>query len=595
MEFFYKKNKNNNLFSNLEKDINGRFEKTQNYIPIYSRYFSLNQTNWNAINLNNNKLITQIERRENDNNFIVRLNNGKTIHSFFKLAPLLDPVRYMVGKYKDISVNNTPINEKLPQYNVDTYSKIDDANNMAYTDGFFTYLSSKLKSTYYNPHCVEFYGSYLSIKNGFKVNVYDDIEYLYDSEYFLENLDKDFTINGDVDNEILNFDTRKNKQRIRLDKTLDNISISSLNTCDLNEVFKINEMNDNILHLSDVKNIDDFVLDKEWEEEQKCNKSIQNKTVSTCSSRTSCTSKTFSEIHNCEDDIKTSIQNKTHSDEDNETDISSVNSDDTEYLEAEFKKFPVQIIAMEKMHMTLDTYMENYTISKREWLSIFMQIFMILLTYKKAFEFTHNDLHTNNIMFNETDEEYLYYKFNKIFYKVPTYGKIYKIIDFGRSIYKFKGKLICSDSYHEDGDAATQFNFGPYYNKDKPEIKPNYAFDICRLACSLYDNFVDNDHELSKLSEEEKNEYVSDKSELKEIEELIIEWCKDDLHKNILYKKNGKDRYPGFKLYKMITRTVHNHTPERQLERKIFKQFSTKLRNINRQKLINIDAIKSEV
>ena len=37
------------------------------------------------------------------------------------------------------------------------------------------------------------------------------------------------------------------------------------------------------------------------------------------------------------------------------------------------------------------------------------------------------------------------------------------------------------------------------------------------------------------------------------------------IKKNILYKKNGEERYPDFKLYKMIARTVHNHTPEAQL------------------------------
>lgn len=584
MEFFYKKNKNRDLFSELEKDINGTFKCIQNYIPLYSRYFSLNETNWNTINLNNSKSIRQIERKYNDNHFSVILNNGKTADSFFKLAPLLDPVRYMVGKYKDISINDTPIHEQLPRHDIKGYSKLDDPNNMAYTDGFFTYLSSKLKTTYYNPHCLEFYGSYLSIKHNYKINVFDDIEYLYESEYFLENLDKDFTINGDVDNELINFNTRKNKERIQLNKTIDAISISSLDENEFNTVFNKSDTDTTIIHLSDIKSIDDLVLHSSSKIS-----TCSNKSESTCSSRTSCTSNTSNQNEDSENsddensqtgetnNSEKEINNSLH-DEDSGCDTSSETS---EYLEAEFKQFPVQIIAMEKLHMTLDKYMEDYMIPKDEWLSIFMQIFMILLTYKKAFEFTHNDLHTNNIMFNETDDEYLYYKFNNIYYKVPTYGKIYKIIDFGRSIYKFRGKLICSDSYHHDGDAATQFNFGPYYNKDKPEIKPNYSFDLCRLACSLYDNFVDDD--------DEKTE-----DELDDIRDLVIEWCQDDANRNILYKKNGKDRYPGFKLYKMITRTVHNHTPERQLNKNLFRQFSTKLRNVNRQKLINIDVIKSE-
>ena len=58
------------------------------------------------------------------------------------------------------------------------------------------------------------------------------------------------------------------------------------------------------------------------------------------------------------------------------------------------------------------------------------------------FEFTHNDLHTNNIVYVSTEKKYLYYRYDNKHYKVPTYGRIYKIIDFGRAIYKFKNKFI---------------------------------------------------------------------------------------------------------------------------------------------------------
>ena len=74
------------------------------------------------------------------------------------------------------------------------------------------------------------------------------------------------------------------------------------------------------------------------------------------------------------------------------------------------------------------------------WKSCLFQIIMSLLVYQKLFDFTHNDLHTNNIMFKKTEKMYLYYYYNKKYYKVPTYGRIYKIIDFGRAIYKFKNK-----------------------------------------------------------------------------------------------------------------------------------------------------------
>ena len=45
-------------------------------------------------------------------------------------------------------------------------------------------------------------------------------------------------------------------------------------------------------------------------------------------------------------------------------------------------------------------------------------------------------------MYVETDKQNLVYHFDNKYYKVPTFGKIWKIIDFGRAIYKFKGHTI---------------------------------------------------------------------------------------------------------------------------------------------------------
>ena len=58
------------------------------------------------------------------------------------------------------------------------------------------------------------------------------------------------------------------------------------------------------------------------------------------------------------------------------------------------------------------------------------------------------------------------------------------------------------------------------------------------------------------------------------VKRIIVEWCLDDNGVNLLYKNNGEDRYPDFKLYKMISRFVHKHTPQQQLTRPEFHQFS---------------------
>jgi hypothetical protein len=206
--------------------------------------------------------------------------------------------------------------------------------------------------------------------------------------------------------------------------------------------------------------------------------------------------------------------------------------------------------------------------------SAIFQIILILYVYQNKFDFTHNDLHTNNVMYVYTDEPFMYYKIKGTFYKIPTFGKIYKIIDFGRSIYKVNNKIICSDSFSPNGTAHTQYNFEPFYNKNKQIVLPNKSFDLCRLACSMIDFIIDDIKEINKFKEVP-------------IYDLIISWLYDDNGKNVLYKSNGEERYPDFKLYKMIARIVHNHIPEKQFEHVCFNKYKTS----PIEKYINIDEL----
>lgn len=79
-----------------------------------------------------------------------------------------------------------------------------------------------------------------------------------------------------------------------------------------------------------------------------------------------------------------------------------------------------------------------------------------------------------------------------------------------------------------------------------------------------------------------------------ELKKTITRWCTDDNNKNILYKKSGEERYPNFKLYKMIARNVHNHTPEKQLEYSFFNQYICNEKNIL-DNIIDIDNIPSYI
>ena len=562
---YYKKVKNSHIFEYLEKS-ELSLHNLQNYIPIYNKFFNLNEDNYNNINLNQKYSINKVQSIINRNTisgFLSNTENNQEIEKqiFIKFSPLLDPLKYLTGKY---DTNNDKI-FALPglNNNHDIIPKLYDINNSAYVDGFFTYLSSLLLNNFNFTNGLDYYGSYLGNKENFYYNIVDDIEYLNESSFFHENKNTLFKIENDYYNDLFNIDSRSKKHKLNISNKSLKIETDELSIINNEETdnHKLNELN--IVSLEDLK------LDN----------TIFNCLVKKNSSR-SCSESSFSS--------KSSNTNDSQDNEDTNNSISSIDSDeiessccsdeDEEDIFIMINNFPTQLICIEKCENTLDDLMVNNKLNNDEWISALMQVIMMLITYQNTFSFTHNDLHTNNIMYNKTDKKYLYYTYNKIHYRVPTYGKIFKIIDYGRAIYKFNGLTMCSDSFHPKGDAATQYNCEPYFDENKPRLDPNFSFDLCRLGCCLFDYFIEDLNEINILIK--KNPLA----------ELVNNWVKDDKNRNILYKTNGDERYPEFKLYKMIARTVHDHIPEKQLENKLFSKF--KITNIpKKQKIINMDKI----
>ena len=164
----YEKRKNTELFKNLEKL---GFEKPQNYIPIYKNFFVLNDNNYTTVNLNHTHYIDKIQKTISDNLHLclIKNQNGKTHQDkvFLKFAPLIDPVKYMIGKYTiDEKLMNLPT---LNSTNETSNSKLIDANNCSYVDGFFSYLSNQLLSSKKFVHGGRYYGSFLTIKKNCKL------------------------------------------------------------------------------------------------------------------------------------------------------------------------------------------------------------------------------------------------------------------------------------------------------------------------------------------------------------------------------------------------------------------------------------------
>ena len=195
----YQKRKNNNLFNKFQSNPNISLSNIQNYIPIYERFFSLNNTNCNSINLNHVWYMSDVKETKilekdlsldyphiyncklknisNDDDFSV------TQKVFIKMAPLLDPFKYLVGKYNhnDSQLFNLPSFDKTTKI----HPKLADPNNSSYIDGFFSFLTSQLLNNHNFIHGVDYYGSFLAIKNNYKINVIDDIDYLIQSDFFI--------------------------------------------------------------------------------------------------------------------------------------------------------------------------------------------------------------------------------------------------------------------------------------------------------------------------------------------------------------------------------------------------------------------------
>ena len=616
MEINYEKRKNQELFKDFENTDFLNVTNPQNYIPIYTSFFLLNENNYNGINLNNEWFISNINKKieSSHNIYESTIKNKKTKKQknknvFIKTAPLLDPYKYLIGKYNvdDENLFNLPL---LPtnEMNKNVNSKMLCPNNSSYIDGLFSFLSGELIHSYNFINGVEYYGSYLGIKKNYKCNITDDIDYISQNSFFKKYINKLFTLDEKY---MANESYFKSPIKINHESNMSNaLSLKSIKDELFEDVFDKSESeiqtNEFFNELTEITSKNLIIHNKDtYMNTIRSGSSFSSRTTNTTENENVETEDWNDEIENLDYDksisnneTKINTDNEKDSETESTTEISELGSEDNtestsgsdesddsseeeeeEEIFIEVHQFPVQLICMEKCDDTFDNLILNNELTEDEWLSSFMQIIMILIIFQKSFHFTHNDLHTNNIMYNKTNLKHVTYLYKNTYYKIPTFGRLFKIIDFGRSIYKFKGKTFCSDSFDMNGDASGQYNIEPYFNGNKPRLEPNFSFDLCRLACSIFDYLIDDINEIYDI-----NNFPS-------FVKIVIEWCEDDNGVNLLYKKSGVDRYPDFKLYKMIARHTHKHTPDNQLEKEVFKNYIVKQINVKKDTLINIDKI----
>ena len=221
---------------------------------------------------------------------------------------------------------------------------------------------------------------------------------------------------------------------------------------------------------------------------------------------------------------------------------------------AKLTKIPIQLLFIEKLEGTLEDLLDE-NIDEETLSSCIFQISFALTYLQKHYHFTHNDLHINNVMFLKTESKYLYYKYNNLYYRVPTHGYIFKIIDFGRAIFTYHNKVYMNDVFSNYGEAGGQYTYPDQVKfkieRERRYINPNYHFDLCRLSMTIIEE-LDSDHYSEKF--------------LKFLNHMCTNNC--DL--------SFCDMPDDFYLYKSIARDACNCLPREIITNDIFKSYRVK-------------------
>jgi hypothetical protein len=202
-----------NNFSGSSEDIHNNYNPfdvacIQNYQPIHSVFFNMNEGNYDSFQLNHTNHFKDFDTVIGPSGNII---SRKT---FIKYSPLTDPIAYLIGKQK----NKTNI-IKLPKLNDSScnYNKVDNAS---YIDGFFSFLCSHALNKHKFINSIDYHGSFLTVQSKFKFNITDDYEYLNNSKYFINNMDVLYTICPDAICDFTSQDTRTKRSKLEIMETL---------------------------------------------------------------------------------------------------------------------------------------------------------------------------------------------------------------------------------------------------------------------------------------------------------------------------------------------------------------------------------------
>tara|TARA_Y100000389_G_scaffold205141_1_gene263995 strand:- start:19469 stop:20923 length:1455 start_codon:yes stop_codon:yes gene_type:complete len=277
------------------------------------------------------------------------------------------------------------------------------------------------------------------------------------------------------------------------------------------------------------------------------------------------------ESHDSQTDTQVESLNVCNLDEyvDNDIQVSIINNDEEEPKTIVHDIMSVQCVIMDRLDSTfLDLI--NDEIKKCRQISKFAKINQIRrqLFYKKItswiyqicagltvankeLNFVHNDLHVQNVMGKSTNDKYIYYSNEGVIYRVPTYGYIMRIIDFGRSTFSFNGCNYIGDIFNKEGEAGGQYIMNKNKNK---RVLPCSSFDLPRFSASFLEDLDEQWPSIENMLESE-------------IGKLMYKWCIDDNGFNILEGLNG------FELYVHIARYFRTKKPRLEIMNHVFDEY----------------------
>lgn len=456
---------------------------------------------------------------------LVETTSKKKRQAYCKVTHILDPVRTIQGYYS---------NEEKGVKRVD--KKIGNPNNQAYVDGLASYLLGQLRERKISPHFCLFYGTFKGVADTYRYNITDEFESYRNYKTFWErkkdgvfSLYIDGEHSGDMDDHWLL-------------QTPSSVRSSSFTY----STPRSSSSEDS--HIS---------LDGE----DAC---VELESLKSASSFESASTKSESSSEESQEGISVYIQ---------------------------LKEYPVVVIFQEEMTGVLDSMLEDDTLVGEKsgtpewedrWIAWTFQIIAALCAAQGVLGLTHNDLHTNNIVWKETSESWLWYKLRDgTLFRVPTYGKIFYLIDFGRAIFRVHNTWFISDDYEPGGDADGQYNFDRIKIDRRPEVFPNPSFDLCRYAVSIIEALYPEDPERKKngalLSKEGRWEIYETKSAFWN---LLWSWLVDESGNNVLREEDGSERFPDFDLYQHISQHVKSCRPQDQVRKEIFSKFIVNAKDV---------------